>query len=501
MYLPSPDDADGTFWAKLHSKIAKRLAIQPALMTRHGHLRKINDVVVLWKRFMDSDGNPLFDDSDIDPFLSSHYPYESRKALVHYGLKHMSYALVFHMLRKDLKSAASRIKSKSTSEDSHSRIAKLLSRYAETWDTEFLVQLALLPLRSGHWVSANSGSVYFPTTNGISIPPGLDLRILDPTAAANKSRRSLFSILGVTDPSVIQVRDSVLKKSCSTAEHPGESRAHLHFLYLTHQSKHSRDELRNVFIYFHDGCIRRPHQEDCYLPSDHPYGPEALLGAADNLRDIGVSFVHPTYLEDVPETPSSGHPSWNKWLQDNIGIRKKLRLIARDGKRLSSAWDIVAEFRPEKLLGLLQHLWSSEGRTVIGNYALKQIIRETDAKRLCGTELSGQCQLDQTYLPLPNLLQQCSRFLKSNERFPFLELEGMVSVEQLSSKWNFLHTELCVKKDENVEFLLDILKWLKEANPVASSIEEYERISRLYGAINAKYLGAESKLDMRDCIK
>jgi hypothetical protein len=91
--------------------------------------------------------------------------------------------------------------------------------------------------------------------------------------------------------------------------------------------------------------------------------------------------------------------------------------------------------------------------------------------------------------------------MKPNENFPFLKLLGTLSVEQLSSNWIFLHTELGVKKDENVEFLLDILKWLKEANPEASSIEDHERICRLYGAIYAKYLGAESQLVTGNCIK
>ncbi|KAJ6128191.1 hypothetical protein N7471_009408 [Penicillium samsonianum] len=502
MYLPSPDDAVGTFWAHLHSTIAERLDIQPGVRSRHGSPRKIKDVKVLATDFMDSDGNPLLDDSDIDPFLSSHYPYASQKALRHYGLETMSYDLLFCMLYKDLESAASRIQSMSTSEDSHSRVAKLLSVVAET-HKDSLVSLELLPLRSGPWVTADSGSVFFPTIDGISIPPGLDLRVLDPNAAANENRRSLFILLGVTEPSVIQVRNSILRKSCSAAAYPSmdESRAHLHFLYLTHQFKQNKDELRHICIYSHSGSPIRPHQVDCYLSSDHPYGPEALLEATDNLPGLSVSFIHPTSLQEVPEAPNSGHLSWNKWLQDNLGIRNKLRLIARDGKSLSLAWDYVAKFRPEKLLGLLQHLWSSEGGTLRKNDDLKQLIRETDAKRLCGMKLPGQCQLDQTYLPLPNLLEQRSRFLKSNERFPFLELEGTLSVEQLSSKWIFLHTELCVKQDDNVEFLLDILRWLKETNPYATSIEDYERICRLYGAINAKYLGSESQLVMRNYIK
>ncbi|OQE11913.1 hypothetical protein PENFLA_c069G02111 [Penicillium flavigenum] len=500
MYLPSADDASGTFWADLHSKIASNLGEQSVVKTRHGYLRKIKDVCILAVEFMDGDGNPLLDDSDIDPFLSSHYTYASRNTLRPYGLQAMHYNLVRLMLNKDLESSASRIQSMFTSEDDHSRIAKLLSKVAKI-NKSWLEPLPLLPLRNGPWVPANSGSVFFPTVNGISVPPGLDLRVLDATAAANECRRSLFVQLGVTDPSVPQVRDSVL--SCSATLYPSiyESRAHLRFLYLTHQFSQKKDELRHIFIYSHSDIPLRPYHADCYFPSDHPYGPEALLRATDDLPGFRVCFIHPTYLEEAPAAPHADHPSWNRWLHDNLGLRDKLRLVARDGRRLSLAWDYVASFQPEKLLGLLQHLWSSEGETISKNDALKQLVRETDAKRLCVTELPEQCQLDQTYLPLPNLLEQSSRFLNPNESLPFLDLGGPLSVEQLGSKWIFLHTALGVKKDEDVDFLLDILRWLKRGNPLASSVEDYERIFRLYGAINAKYLGAESQLVMGNCVK
>jgi hypothetical protein len=502
MYLPSADDASGTFWADLHTEIASSLDKQLVVRTRHGDLRKIKDVKILASDFMDRDGNPLLDDSDIDPFLSSLYHYTSRNALRPYGLMVMDFGLIFRILQKDLEGPASLVQSMSMSEDNHSRIAKLLSRLAETRNYR-LETLALLPLRSGSWVPANSGPVVFPTIDGISIPPGIDLQVIDTTAAANEDRRSLFIQLGVTYSSIPQVRNSVLRKSCSAAVYPtmDKSRAHLHFLYLTHQFKQNKDELRDICIYSHSGAPIRPHQEDCYLSSDHPYGPEALLETTDHLPGLTVSFIHPTFFEEAPETPNSGHPSWNKWLQEDIGIRNKLRLIAKDGRSLSPAWNYVAEFRPEKLLGLLQHLWGSEGGAVRKNDDMKRLIRQTEAKQLCGMELPGPCRLDQTYLPLPNLLEQCSRFLKSNERFPFLDIGGTLSVEQLSSKWIFLHTELGVKQDDDVEFSLDILRWLQEANPEASSIDDYERIYKLYGVINAKYLGSESQMIMRNRIK
>ncbi|KAJ5646964.1 hypothetical protein N7490_003336 [Penicillium lividum] len=81
MYFPSADEMAGTFWADLHLKITAILEKKPVLKTRHGRFRKIDEVKILVPKFSDVDGNLLLDDSDIDSFLSSHYPDASSNAL------------------------------------------------------------------------------------------------------------------------------------------------------------------------------------------------------------------------------------------------------------------------------------------------------------------------------------------------------------------------------------------------------------------------------------
>jgi hypothetical protein len=166
----------------------------------------IRDVAILASNFIDSYDNPLFNDSGLDPFLSGAYPGSSLDALKPYGLKVMNSSLFFKLLHVDLGTPSSRIQSRFTTDDSHSRIAKLLSSVWNTEGEKRLGLLNILPLRSGTWVNANMGEVFLPTTCEIPVLPGVDMPILDPAAVANEERKTLFTQLGAVEPSIASVQ-------------------------------------------------------------------------------------------------------------------------------------------------------------------------------------------------------------------------------------------------------------------------------------------------------
>ncbi|KAH1371700.1 hypothetical protein KXX10_006688, partial [Aspergillus fumigatus] len=123
------------------------------------------------------------------------------ETLKEYGLRVGSFDLILRMLKSDLESSTSRVKSHVTSADFHSRISQLLSTIANEHEDGMrtLNELAILPLRNGEWVPANSGPVYLPKTGEIDIPADVDFRILDPAAVANEDRRALFTHLGAVE--------------------------------------------------------------------------------------------------------------------------------------------------------------------------------------------------------------------------------------------------------------------------------------------------------------
>lgn len=412
-----------------------------------------------------------------------------------YGLKVMDFNLFFNLLYADLRTPFPTIWSRRTTEDSHSRIAKFLSR---VWNYEGAIRLGelnILPLRNGQWVNANLGTVFLPTTGDIPVPPGVDMPVLHPAAVANEERKKLFIQLGAIEPSIGNVRAAILKVYGSTAwlVNLENSKAHLRYLYLTHQSKYSRRELKDICIFGSSSQTGKPHREDFYVPSDQPYGPKDILEPTDTAPGMEVCLVHQAYFEDVPTSPSSSHLSWKRWLKDFVAVRERLRLVARDGNGLSDIWTYVAKHRPEKLLGFLEHAWKQEREYFTDNEVLKDTIKQIDASNLCIKQLSAMCPLNLTFLPLPNLQQQSLRFMKKSEPFPFLAIEGASSLEELSSKWMFLHTVFSVEKDDDINFLLQILSWIRIANVDADELEQQERLRDLYIAIDAKLVGSENR--------
>ncbi|KAK4038181.1 hypothetical protein C8A01DRAFT_17707 [Parachaetomium inaequale] len=336
-----------------------------------------------------------------------------------------------------------------------------------------------------------------PTTDGIPIPPGVDIQVVDPEAVANGDRMMLFIQLGAVEPSVADVRDSILAAYNSPRRRRdvdvAESRAHLHYLYLTHQPGQAQNDLEGIYIYSHESRFSSPRKMDFYLPGDDPYGPESLLGPTEDAPGLPVPFVHPTYLDDTPQLPTSTHPSWERWLHSSVGIRERLRLVSSSRQSLSDAWVYVAQHRPEKLLGLLEHLWEHEGSRVSSNEDLTEKIQSVSANKLCtrGSAISEyEWTLDETWLPFPHLQREYLRFMEEYEFFPFLNLDETISAEQLSAKWMFLHTDFSVGKDHDTTFLLDILLWINLANPDASAVSRPQRLLDLYIAIDAKCLGA-----------
>ncbi|KAK3331475.1 hypothetical protein B0H66DRAFT_487633 [Apodospora peruviana] len=502
-FLPPPDDEPSPFWTGLVQSIKDLISRTPILKARHrGDLRKISDLLWLTPDSSDRNRDPLLDDPRKDPFLAKKYSRSVVDALKEYGLKNTHFNLWIGLLEADLRSATSRMKSPLTDEDWHSRVARLFCKpFNENWECMSRIKrLAMLPLRTGRWVSADSGSVYLPTTCGIPIPTEVQMDVLDPVAVANSDRKALFTMLGATEPSVVDVRSSILASYGSSVVHVGlaESRDHLYYLYFTHQSKHNRTELKRLHIYNQDEDWGSPHEEDFYLPSDHPYGPEALLGPEDNYPPgLDVQYVHPTYLDDAPSPPTSTHSSWNKWLRDVVGVRDRLRLISRRGDSLSKTWNYVAKHRPEKLLGLLEYLWKFEGTQVSNNAALKKKIKDTDVSEICGRPVT----LGNSWLPLSHLQRQCAYYYieeDASDLFPFLDIgEEDSTDEKLITKWMFLHTNFGVGKDDDSTFLIKVLYHMI----LPGSTSHFERLVDLYLAIDAKCQGAVDRPAERQRVK
>ncbi|RDH34980.1 hypothetical protein BDQ94DRAFT_168668 [Aspergillus welwitschiae] len=416
------------------------IAVTPVWRSRHGNsLRVIDSVAFLPDDFKNSDGNPLLDDSSLDPFLFAAYPAALEEILEEYGLMILSFDLVLNILENDLARSTSIVKSHFTSAEFHCRISQLLLEI-EDEDAEMstLKGLAILPLRNAEWVSANSGTIYLPKTREIDIPADVDIRVLDLAVLASEGRKALFVHLGTVEPSVNAVRSAILANySLPYREMCGESKSHLRYLYLTHKLHHSEDGYCANRVHCDNGHTVNPQEKEMYLPSINPYGPEGLLGRTGNSQGMNILLMHSTYLENILARPHSAQLSWREWLSTSFGIRGRLSLVALDGKSLSNSWTYVAGSRPGKLLRLLEYLRRYQRSELRHAADIIMEIRSTDATKLCNMDLPDNCRLDETYLPLSNLQNLCLRFMEEDEPFPFLYLE-----EGLTDEKNILQVDL-----------------------------------------------------------
>ena len=490
-FLPLKNTNLGNFWGMLPGKIQDLLAEKPILRSRHRlGFRKIREVFYLTAGAVDDHCDPLLDDPESDPFLSRRYPWGARLLLRRYGLQNLNIPLFLDLLKMDLSRSRSRVKSVSTNDAWHSKLSKFLGQVLSTKHESQLKRLPLLPLLSGEWVSANSGPLYLPSTAGIAVPAGTGLKVINPAAVANLDRQKLFVDLGVTEPAIRDVRASILR-ALRSSPHPlevAQSRDHFHYLYLSHPHKEPQEDLSGIFLHSHDGTVERPDVKDFYLPSDHPYEPMSLLAETATAPGLLVTFVHPWFMEDVPISRNPKQKTWKQWLFEDVGVRKKLRLVSRDGKSLSDEWRYVAKHRPDKHLGMLEYLWQDEWMK-LKKGKLEHHISRVDARQMCkGSTPQSSLTLCETWLPLAHLEQQCRRFMAEEQFFPFLDLPDSESQEHFLAKWVFLHTHMHVGKDDNTEFLLDILYWIREANGDAINISQPNRVWDLYIKIDARHL-------------
>lgn len=492
MFLPSSSDTSSdAFWSGLNHEIQSLMKKTPVLKSRNRlDLRLVGDVVILATDAHDAEGNPLFDDPTKDLYLSSNYSQKTVDILKGYGLRILNIQTFLNLLETDLRSPNSRFYGENTSDEWHSAVACLLSKQLinSLSIQQRLKSLPLLPLRSGAWTSTTSGPVYFPKTGDINIPNSLDLKVITDHASCNSDRSTLFQHLGVCQATYNDVRASIVRSFNS-----GNSlsfdviNSYSIFLYLTHQTgKHGPEEYTKVGVVTGAWVRKNPHETDIYLPGkQHTYSPASLLAVEEASPSLSVDFLHSRHMENTPDKPSFlFHPSWKTWLCDSLGVRERLRLISRDKRGLSDVFLYVFSHRPEKFLGLFEHLWLHEKSSLVTNRALRSKIEDLPAKKLCGVDYS--LKLKEAWLPLKYLRHLVDRYMEDPKQFPFLKLEVSDTTELVVSKWHFLSEYFSVSKDDSMDFLLQILLYIQRSCPERPSDSQTQKVFDLYIAIYAR---------------
>lgn len=491
-YLPNRHShTQDVVWTTLVEAIHAQLLNTPSLWTRsHQKLRLIKDMRRLPQDELDKNGLPLYPDLDPEEYLAPQYLAKDLDLLADYGLCWMGIDGFLTRVRKDLSQQESSIMmSSGTSNDWHSRVAKILLN-AWSLHASTIRDLALIPTRNGSWISSNSISfepIFYPYVNGYEIPKNISLQLLDIDAQRNCERKHLFDRLGVEEAGLSHIRTMAKFHYWMHDVKPPNSRINLEFFYLT---EHLYRGL-GYYLYFasipiHDHLSRKRSQNDTiYFPSDDPYGAQHLFqpmrsGESHIKPDFEVLFLNDHYMSNTPAKPEKETRTWRAWLSEMFCIRDAIPLT-RAGQ-LSEECLYVAKYRPEKFLGFLLKYWKSEGSTITKSQALTRELLDVEVLCKDGTLYP----LGETYL-YGKGLEYADKFIHEGEFFPWLRQEASSSdapklpdLEVLTSALNFGYPK------SELEFYLTILQFIKEENQNAMELTNVSRVYELYSRIKSR---------------
>lgn len=462
LFLPTTEGESDRFWSHLDRKIHEGIKSTPLFRSRHWIIRReLPKLCILPSDAQMEDGSPVLEDAAEDIYLSPRYSAEVRSKLRQpaYGLKTLSRDKFLALLRRDIAHFGSKMRMKDPKSEWHSVVAKLILKIGKSGRR--IDNIELLPLQNGTWITATDKPIYLPTLGGFSIPEGLNLQVLDPSSVAVDARRELFKWLGATEASLNTVRSSILEGFMNTTS--SDPLNHLRFLYQTSPPEmklyvqEPEGSFMSIYVPGPNQLKLWPSLSDVYLLKESdPYGPHALLSDCDA---ITVTYADPILLRDPPPRPSEKHKTWEEWLHGCIGIRSHLRLLNLSNTELSETSRYVLSQKPSVFLGLLEYLWKDLPTTLRRNDNLRQHIGDLDASSICNFE--DELALQQCWFPLASLRETVEQYMENPAAFPFLHIEGQNdSFNEIPRKWAFLCSDFQVSKDNDLSFLLDILRYI-----------------------------------------
>jgi hypothetical protein len=440
--------------------------------------------------YKDRHGEPLFADSIEEAYLSQHYTYRDFEILSPLGTAMIHPGLVIARIESDLGRVDSKMRAITTDEDWHVRVAKLLSRIfasRSSRNTEAVKSLNLIPLQDRRWVSARTKPIFLPNTGEIPIPSDLCLNLVQPVAALNDARKTLFSQLGVTsvDPCtiILLIKARYSKLPLCTMD---ENIAHLRYLYWN-LPEHILGLDRNIFLMDQNTnrvwVYRTPTRLMEYIyfeEEEEDYGPQQLLqsGPLENpdAPGLDVHFLNAVYFGAVPTGALHHKRSWKQWLTEFAGVQSYPQLQNPQRRSLSDEFKYIIEHRPEKLVGLLKRYWSSYEPEMI-----PVVVREL---RNCWvpSDANFAVNLESTFLPQPRLKAMVERLKIVN--FPFLIMPEELTDEN-ENEWQFLK-RFGVRSSggsDDLHFYVKALSRIADENEDGCSPDILEALFEVYGAL------------------
>ncbi|KAF4971125.1 hypothetical protein FSARC_1958 [Fusarium sarcochroum] len=317
----------------------------------------------------------------------------------------------------------------------------------------------------------------------------------------NTSERDIITTSGRNLSIRLGIRDAIYRAILQLCEHP--TLGYDWPLFLPSPGDSSDD-----FWSILNQSIKRV-VEDNHILRSHKWNSLYRLSGLSYLPDFAKD-KHGKPLLDGPLLDAAISPNYSATaisILENYGLKcatysKFLSWLSYDldsgyssmcGKDKSTEWhtDMArtlltineAKHRSDVFLGLLHHLWVYEMMKVLKSPALITRIQNLPAKHLCGVNFATKLQ--DTWLPFKDLKCTVEQYMEHPGHFPFLIVEDGTAWN-LFIKWNFLSEHFSVGKDNDLYFLLEILRGIKRSCPGPPSGRQSQKVLDLYVAISSK---------------
>lgn len=466
-YLPGKAKVSG-FFTPFKELLVKRLATENLLENCEGRFVSPRVLIYCPKQFCDPSGRPLTLTSDTSrQYLSPSYDSGDYEGLSTLGVQEMNSKHFLSDLRELIRTRPECFHTQAL--EWHSNVAKALIPLA--LDKQYFPSLAILkliPLRDGRWVSVEEGpDLFFGDRHGLTIPEGVDLMVVDPAAAADSSRESLFSLLGVANVNISLLCRMIVKTHNSPRFDPfsiSEAALLSQAIFLYNARWKNEDQVKFWCV---DETNGRLPAHKLYLDCEKPNSAKKLFA---NHRSR-FRFVHPSYLSVVSQNPER----WHDWLHDGLNIATHPRLGVPSSK---DKFEIAPDFawimlnRPSTdFLLLLRDQWGLyedfiENDDAQSEYKEPNLSRARIRKKLASISVKCRdgrfCLLGKTFLPTDDLVTE------ANGCVPFLDVP-----DPQDRRWRLALRPLEVGLKNDLQFYLQALENLKRKGPTLGLVSSF----------------------------
>ena len=283
----------------------------------------------------------------------------------------------------------------------HSKLAATLYKVSRP---QSLSTMPLVPLRNGEWVSSTATNLFLDDESSkLTVPNGIDIRIVDPEACKDHDRNIFYRWLGLVSCSQWEVCLMIvtLHQNTKDLDRPRDAtvKDFVDDAFYLYNTPHFVD-LSNIWLLDSKGLPGRGI--DIYI--DQPSVSPAMSKYVDD-PESGIRMLHPEYFSRAKA--DNQESSFRSWLLDRLRVCTFPEFV-RD-RQLTKEFIFFAKNGPDKLLVYLRDNWGHYSPQFNSRFAT---LTEPDYAQTFSTALRKmlvRCTngltypLEKTVLPLDDL--------------------------------------------------------------------------------------------------